>query len=155
MLGWGDHPANRLRATGEDQPFRATRGEDCISTGKNTGIGHLPSTSLALNPVWYLMATIACDLLCWLRLRCMDGRSARLSPEPALPVAQRRPAGPRGQRNRKIRILATLSRARELEVCFLAVFALPQRHDSTVLRPRTRARPTEPAPTRATPSTPP
>jgi hypothetical protein len=49
------------------------RVEDRIRTGKNTGIGHLPSTSFALNQAWCVAATIACDLLCWLRLLCLDG----------------------------------------------------------------------------------
>ena len=73
------------------------RVEDRIRTGKNTGIGHLPSNSFALNQAWCVAASIACDLLCWLRLLCLDGpaRPGRTQ-DPALPAAaHRRPAGPR------------------------------------------------------------
>ena len=57
------------------------RVEDRIRTGKNTGIGHLPSNSFALNQAWCVAATIACDLLCWLRLLCLDGPLAEAEPK--------------------------------------------------------------------------
>ena len=40
------------------------RVEDTIRTGKHTGLGHLPSTSIEINRAWCVAATIACDLLC-------------------------------------------------------------------------------------------
>jgi hypothetical protein len=77
--------------------------EDRIRTGKNTGIGHLPSKSFALNQAWCVAATIACDLLCWLRLLCLDGPLARAEPKTLryrlLHTAARLV---RGQRKRKI-----------------------------------------------------
>ena len=102
------------------------RVEDRIRTGKNTGIGHLPSTSFALNQAWCVAATIACDLLCWLRLLCLDGPLAKAEPKTLryrlLHTAARLV---RGQRKRKIKIPETWPWARELEACFLTIFALP------------------------------
>ena len=102
------------------------RVEDRIRTGKNTGIGHLPSHSFALNQAWCVAATIACDLLCWLRLLCLDGPLAKAEPKTLryrlLHTAARLV---RGQRKRKIKIPETWPWARELEACFLAIFALP------------------------------
>ena len=102
------------------------RVEDRIRTGKNTGIGHLPSHSFALNQAWCLAATLACDLLCWLRLLCLDGPLAKAEPKTLryrlLHTAARLV---RGQRKRKIKIPETWPWARELEACFLAIFALP------------------------------
>jgi hypothetical protein len=55
--------------------------EDNIHTGKQTGLGHLPSTSIEINRAWCLAATIACDLLCWLRLLCLHGTLASAEPK--------------------------------------------------------------------------
>src|SRR5690606_4427714 len=41
--------------------------EDRIRTGKDTGIGHFPSTSFAMNAAWLACASIAATLLAWLR----------------------------------------------------------------------------------------
>ena len=57
------------------------RVEDGIRTGKDTGLGHLPSTSIEINRAWCLAAGIACDLLCWLRLLCLDGPLAKAEPK--------------------------------------------------------------------------
>ena len=71
-------------------------------------------------------ATIACDLLCRLRLLCLDGPLARAEPKTLryrlLHTAARLV---RGQRKRKIKIPKTWPWARELEACFLTIFALP------------------------------
>jgi hypothetical protein len=71
-------------------------------------------------------ATMACDLLCWLRLLCLDGPLAKAEPKALryrlLHTATRLV---RGQRKRKIKIPETWPWARELEVCFLTVLALP------------------------------
>ena len=81
---------------------------------------------LSVPPPGGVAATIACDLLCWLRLLCLEGPLARAEPKTLryrlLHTAARLV---RGQRKRKIRIPETWPWARELEACFLTVFALP------------------------------
>jgi DDE family transposase len=102
------------------------RVEDTIRTGKDTGLGHLPSTSIDINRAWCVAATIACDLLCWLRLLCLDGPLAKAEPKTLryrlLHTAARLI---RGQRRRKIRIPETWPWASQLQACLLAAFALP------------------------------
>jgi hypothetical protein len=102
------------------------RVEDSIRCGKQTGLGHLPSTSIDINRSWCLAATIACDLLCWLRLLCLDGPMAKAEPKTLryrlLHTATRIM---RGQRKRKIRIPETWPWASQLAACFHATFALP------------------------------
>ena len=41
------------------------------AAGRATGLDHLPSTTMAINQAWCVAATIAADLLCWLRLLCL------------------------------------------------------------------------------------
>ena len=102
------------------------RVEDNIRCGKDTGLGHLPSTSIDMNRAWCLAATIACDLLCWLRLLCLDGPLARAEPKTLryrlLHTAARIV---HGQRKRKIRIPLTWPWASQLATCLLAALALP------------------------------
>lgn len=102
------------------------RVEDNIRTGKQTGLGHLPSTSIEINRIWCVAATIAADLLAWLRLLCLDGPLAHAEPKTLryrlLHTAARLV---RGQRKRKIRIPTTWPWAHQLQACFLAAFALP------------------------------
>ncbi|MGH3998827.1 MAG: transposase, partial [Pseudonocardiaceae bacterium] len=102
------------------------RVEDNIRTGKQTGLGHLPSASIEINRAWCVAATIACDLLCWLRLLCLDGPLATAEPKTLryrlLHTAARLV---RGQRKRKIKIPETWPWAEQLQACFLAALALP------------------------------
>ena len=44
------------------------RVEDRIRHAKDTGIGRFPSRELAINQAWTLAASIAADLIAWLRL---------------------------------------------------------------------------------------
>ncbi|MDQ4033772.1 MAG: IS1380 family transposase, partial [Actinomycetota bacterium] len=101
------------------------RVEDRIRSGKDTGIEHLPSKSYEINQAWCIAAMIAADLLCWLRLLCLDGPLARAEPKTLryriLHTAARLV---RGQRKRKIKIPQTWAWAHELEACFLTAFAL-------------------------------
>ena len=101
------------------------RVEDYVRCGKATGLEHLPSTSLAINAAWCVAATIAADLLCWLRLLCLDRSLAQAEPKTlryrVLHTAARLV---RGQRKRKIRIPETWPWADELKAAFLAAFAL-------------------------------
>jgi hypothetical protein len=102
------------------------RVEDAIRCGKNTGLGHLPSTSIAINRAWCAASTIACDLLCWLRLLCLDGPLANAEPKTLryrlLHTAARII---RGQRKRTIRIPTTWPWASHLAACLRAALALP------------------------------
>jgi hypothetical protein len=102
------------------------RVEDCIRTGKDTGLGHLPSSAIEINRTWCLAATLACDLLCWLRLLCLDGPLAKAEPKTLryriLHTAARIV---RGQRKRKIRIPETWPWAQQLADCLLTALALP------------------------------
>jgi hypothetical protein len=102
------------------------RVEDNIRTGKQTGMGHLPCSSIDRNQAWCLAAAMACDLLCWLRLLCLDGPLASAEPKTLryrlLHTAARIV---RGQRKRKLRIPATWPWAPQLQTCLLAALALP------------------------------
>jgi hypothetical protein len=127
------------------------RVEDRIRCGKTTGLGHLPSTSMAINQAWCVAATIATDLLCWLRLLCLDPALADAEPKTLryrlLHTAARLV---RGQRKRKIknpRDLALGRRARRRVPRRLR----PDRTDLTTNnahrpRPEGTHRPVEPAP---------
>ncbi|HEY9240859.1 MAG TPA: IS1380 family transposase [Streptosporangiaceae bacterium] len=57
------------------------RVEDCIRTGKDTGIGKFPSHDLALNAAWMTLSLTAATLLAWLRLLALDGDLARAEPK--------------------------------------------------------------------------
>jgi hypothetical protein len=74
--GWRSQPAyidaaHRVHA----------RAEDCVRTGKDTGIGKFPSHQLALNRAWLAAALIAAALLAWLRLLALNGDLARAEPK--------------------------------------------------------------------------
>ena len=102
------------------------RVEDCIRTGKDTGLGHLPSHAIEINRAWCVAAAITCDLLCWLRLLCLDGPLAKAEPTTLryhlLHTAARIV---RGQRKRTIRIPATWPWAHQLATCLRTALALP------------------------------
>ena len=102
------------------------RVEDNVRCGKQTGLGHLPSTSIEINRTWCVAATIAADLLCWLRLLCLDGPLAKAEPKTLryrlLHTAARIV---RGQRKRKIKITASWPWADPLAACLRAALALP------------------------------
>ena len=103
------------------------RVEDNIRTGKNTGLGHLPSTQARINHAWCVAAGIAADLLAWLRLLCLDAGLARAEPKTLryriLNTAARLV---RGQRKKKIRIPESWPWANELRDAINAALALPR-----------------------------
>ncbi len=74
-----------------------------------------------------MAATLAADLLSWLRLLCLDGPLAQAEPKTlryrVLHTAARLVRGQR-RRRRKIRIPQTWPWADELKTAFLAAFAL-------------------------------
>jgi hypothetical protein len=57
------------------------RVEDCIRNGKNTGMRNLPHHAFEHNQTWLELSLIAQDLLCWLRLLCLDGTLALAEPK--------------------------------------------------------------------------
>jgi hypothetical protein len=57
------------------------RVEDCVRTGKDTGIGRFPSQSFALNTAWLTAALTAATLLAWLRCLALDGDLAKAEPK--------------------------------------------------------------------------
>ena len=62
------------------------RVEDCIRTGKHTGIGHFPSHDFTVNQAWLTAAMTAQILLAWLKLTALDGDLARAEPRTLRPV---------------------------------------------------------------------
>ena len=57
------------------------RVEDRIRTGKDTGMRNLPHHAFAHNQTWLEISLIAQELLCWLRLLCLDGQFALAEPK--------------------------------------------------------------------------
>ncbi len=57
------------------------RVEDRIRTGKDCGIGHFPSRSLAINTAWLTASLLAATLLAWLRHLGLDGDLAKAEPK--------------------------------------------------------------------------
>jgi DDE family transposase len=101
------------------------RVEDRVRCGKTTGLDHLPSACLQINAAWCVAAMIATDLLCWLRLLCLDASLSDAEPKTLryrlLHTAARIV---RGQRKRKIKIPETWPWAHELAAAFHTAFAL-------------------------------
>ena len=102
------------------------RVEDTIRTGKDTGLGHLPSSAIEINPAWCLAATIAADLLCWRRLLCLEGPLAKAEPKTLrYRLVHTAARIIHGQRKRKIRIPETWPGAQQLATCLRTALALP------------------------------
>ena len=102
------------------------RVEDRIRTGKDTGIGHFPSESFAINSAWLAASLIAATLLAWLRLLALDGDLARAEPKAlryrVLHAAARLA---RGGRRRRLRIAATWPWADAIAAAWTRITALP------------------------------
>jgi len=122
LRGWRANPAyidaaHRVHA----------RVEDRIRTGKDTGIGHFPSESFAVNSAWLAASLIAAALLAWLRLLALDGDLARAEPKTLryriLHAAARLA---RGGRRRRLRIAATWPWADAIAAAWTMITALPQ-----------------------------
>ena len=102
------------------------RVEDCVRTGKDTGIGKLPSHAFALNQAWLAAALIAATLLAWLRLLALDGPLATAEPKTLryrLLHAAARLA--RSGRRRRLKIAATWPWAPAIVTAWERVTALP------------------------------
>jgi len=121
-IGWRANPAyidaaHRVHA----------RVEDRIRTGKDCGLGRLPSFDFAINSAWLTTALIAATLLAWLRHLALDGDLAKAEPKKLryriLHTAARLA---RGGRRRKLRIAATWPWADAIVVAWARITALPQ-----------------------------
>ena len=122
LRGWRSQPAyidaaHRVHA----------RVEDRIRTGKDTGIGHFPSQSLAINSAWLTASLIAATLLAWLAHLALDGDLARAEPKTLrykiLHAAARLT---RGGRRRRLKIAATWPWAAAIATAWTRISALPQ-----------------------------
>jgi hypothetical protein len=122
MRGWKANPAyidaaHRVHA----------RVEDCVRTGKNTGIGKFPSTSFALNQAWLAASLTAATLLAWLRLLALDSELAKAEPKTLryriLHAAAR--LVHRGRR-RYLKIAATWPWAQVIVTAWQRITAMPQ-----------------------------
>ncbi len=102
------------------------RVEDCIRTGKDTGLGRFPSREYAINAAWLELALAGCDLLAWARTTLLDGELATAEPKTLryrlLHVAARLT---RGQRRLFVRIDAGWPWRQELAAAFARLQALP------------------------------
>ena len=121
LRGWRANPAyidaaHRVHA----------RVEDCVRTGKDTGIGKFPSTSFALNQAWLAASLIAAALLAWLRLLALDGPLAKAEPKTLryriLHAAARLT---RGGRRRRLKIALTWPWAPVIVTAWDRITALP------------------------------
>jgi Transposase DDE domain group 1 len=120
--GWRGQPAyidatHRIHA----------RVEDCVRTGKDTGIGKFPSHQFALNQAWLAAALTAATLLAWLRLLALDGHLAKAEPKTLryriLHAAARLT---RSGRRRRLKIAATWPWAPAIVTAWNRITALAQ-----------------------------
>ena len=97
-----------------------------IRCGKAAGLRHLPSRNYQVNTAWCQAASIACDLLAWLRLLALDGDLATAEPK-TLRYKILHTAGRivKGQRRRYLRIPAAWPWARHIAEAFTRILALP------------------------------
>jgi DDE family transposase len=102
------------------------RVEDCVRTGKGTGLGKVPSQAFALNQAWLAASSIAATLLAWLRLLAPDGPLAKAGPKTlryrVLHTAARLA---RSGRRRRLRISATWPWAPAIVAAWDRITALP------------------------------
>ena len=103
------------------------RVENCIRTGKDTGIGKFPSHDLAVNSAWLTASLTAAALLAWLRLLTLDGDLAKAEPKTLryriLHAAARLT---RSSRRRQLKIPATWPWADAIAAAWARITALPQ-----------------------------
>jgi hypothetical protein len=122
LRGWRANPAyidaaHRVHA----------RVEDCVRTGKDTGIGKFPAASFAFNQAWLAASLTAATLLAWLRLLALDGSLAKAEPKTLryriLHAAARLT---RSGRRRYLKIAATWPWAPAIAAAWNRITALPQ-----------------------------
>jgi len=102
------------------------RVEDRIRTGKDCGLGRLPSYSLTANAAWLTASLTAATLLTWLQLLTLDGNLAKAEPKTLryriLHTAARLT---RGQRRRHLAIPATWPWTSAITTAWTRIQALP------------------------------
>lgn len=123
----GHHAAWLTRPAYADACHRVhARVEDRIRTGKDTGIGHFPSQSYAINTAWLAASLLAAMLLAWFALLALDGRLVKAEPKTIryrlLHVAARLT---RGGRRHYLRIDETWPWTGDLVKAFGRIQALP------------------------------
>src|ERR1019366_3405332 len=102
------------------------RVEDRIRGAKATGLRHLPSRNYQVNTAWCQAASIACDLLAWLRLLALDGDLATAEPKTLrYKILHTAARIAKGQRRRYLRIPAQWPWARDITQAFTRIMALP------------------------------
>ena len=102
------------------------RVEDIIRTGKDCGIGKLPSHDLGLNKAWFTAAMIASALIAWLKLIALDGDLAKAEPKTLryrLFHAAARLV--RGGRRKHLKIAASWPWAQAIITAWVRISALP------------------------------
>ena len=102
------------------------RVEDNIRCAKSTGLNHLPSRNYQVSTAWCQAASIACDLLAWLRLLALDGDLAKAEPK-TLRYKILHTAGRivKGQRRRHLKIPPSWPWAQDIAGAFTRILALP------------------------------
>lgn len=102
------------------------RVEDRIRCVKDTGLGHFPSRSFAINTAWLTVVTLAVDLIAWPQLLVLRGHLAKAEPKTLryrlLHVAARLT---RGQRRLRLPIQRSWPWARDLSAAFARLATLP------------------------------
>lgn len=103
------------------------RVEDRIRTGKDCGIGHFPSKSLAINTAWLTASLLAATILAWLRHLALDGDLSKAEPKAIryriLHAAARIT---RGARRRQLKIPASWPWATAITSAWQHITVLPQ-----------------------------
>jgi hypothetical protein len=103
------------------------RVEDRIRHAKDTGLGRLPSRTVAINSAWLTAVAITADLIAWLRLLALTGPLARAEPKALRYRLLHVPARlTRSARRRHLRIPATWPWVDDLVAVFARIAAIPQ-----------------------------
>jgi hypothetical protein len=102
------------------------RVEDRIRTAKDTGLGHFPSRTFAINTAWLTVVMLAVDLIAWTQHLLLEGELAKAEPKTLryrlLHTAARLT---RGQRRPRLRIQRSWPWATDLAAAFTRLTTLP------------------------------
>jgi hypothetical protein len=101
--------------------------EDCLGTGKGTGLGRFPSHDFTINTAWLTAAMTGAVLLAWLTLLALDGQLAKAEPKTLryqiLHAAARLV---RGGHRRRLKVPRTWPWATQIEHAWQRITTLPQ-----------------------------